>query len=103
MVLRDKFTPFYQKTRIKVLTEDQVRRGVAAVGIDTLDSNAHQLELGIKPDKGKKYVKCTYRSISEKDPVVAMNQKDNSQVKTYMPASILHPSAGGVAGLEDAE
>ena len=101
MALRDKFNPFYQKTKIRILTEDQVRRGVEAVGIDTLDSNAHQLQLGVKPDKGKKYVKCQYRGLSEDDPEVAMNQKDKSQIKMAVPASALHPSAEDVVGLED--
>lgn len=101
MQLRDKFNPFYQRDTIKVLTEDQIRLGLDAVGIDVQDATAHQMELGIKPDKDKKYTRCTYKSISEQDPQYGLMTKDRSSVKTYLAASVLNPTAEGVTGLND--
>ena len=103
MLFREKFSPFYQKTKIKVITDDQVRQGIETVGIDTQDSKEHQEAMGIKPDGDKKYVKCTYKNLNENDPEVAMNQKDASQIKSYLPAAIANPNADGVLGLEEAD
>ena len=73
MLFREKFSPFYQKTKIKVVTDDQVRQGIETVGIDTQDSKEHQEAMGIKPDGDKKYVKCTYKNLNANDLEAAMN------------------------------
>ena len=101
MQLRSKFNPFYQRDKIQVLTEAQVRLGLDAVGVDVQDATAHQQELGVKPDMDKKYTRCTYKRLSDKDPQYALLTKDRSSIKTYMAASVLNPRADGVAGLSE--
>ena len=71
ILFRDKFSPFYKRNQIKVVTEQQVKMGVENIGFNELPKNQNETN---------EYTKMDFQNYNKEDSIVKLNNKDPGTV-----------------------